>query len=36
MQLRGTVWEGVDWINLTEHEDKWQAFVNKAMKILVQ
>ena len=36
MQLRGTVWEGVDWINLTEREDTWQAFVNNAMKILVQ
>jgi len=36
MKLTGTVWESVDWINLTEHEDKWQPLVNKVMKILVQ
>jgi hypothetical protein len=36
MQLRVTVWEGVDWITVTEHEDKWQAFVSKTTKIPVQ
>jgi hypothetical protein len=28
-------WDGVDWIDLAEDMDKWQAFVNMVMKLQV-
>jgi len=31
MDLRETGWEGVEWIHLAQHNDKWQALVNTVM-----
>jgi hypothetical protein len=31
MDLKGTDWEGVDWIDLAQGTDKWQDFVNAVM-----
>ena len=28
-------WEGMDWINLAQDRDKWQAVVNVVMKLQV-
>jgi hypothetical protein len=35
MDLREVVWEGVDWMNLVEDRDQWQAVVNAVMNRLV-
>ena len=33
MDLKDIGWEGIDWIDLAEDKDKWQALVNTAMNI---
>jgi hypothetical protein len=35
VDLRGLGWEGVDWVNLTQDRDLWQAFVNTVMNLHV-
>jgi hypothetical protein len=35
MDLREIRWEGVDWMNVVEDRDWWQAFVNKVMDLWV-
>jgi hypothetical protein len=32
--LKEVGWEGMDWINLTQDRDRWQALVNMAIKLL--
>jgi hypothetical protein len=36
MDLRETGCEGVDWIQLPQHRDQWQALVNTVMNLRVQ
>jgi hypothetical protein len=31
MDLEEILWDSVDWINLAEDKDKWQAVVNRVM-----
>jgi hypothetical protein len=33
--LREIMWEVVDWMHLVQNRDRWQAFVNTIMKLLV-
>jgi hypothetical protein len=35
MDLKEIGWQGVDWIDLAQDRDKWWAFVNMVMKLLV-
>jgi hypothetical protein len=35
MDLREIVWKGVDWINLAQDKDKWQALVNTVMNFRI-
>jgi hypothetical protein len=35
MNLKGTGWEGMDWINLAHYRDMWNAFVNIVMDLQV-
>jgi hypothetical protein len=35
MNLRGTGWGGMDWINLAEDRDQWRALVNTVMNLWV-
>jgi hypothetical protein len=35
MDLRETGWEGVEWIQLTQDRDWWQAVVNMVMNLQV-
>jgi hypothetical protein len=35
MDLKGTEWEGVNWIHLAQDRDQWRALVNMVMKIQV-
>jgi len=33
MDLRGIMWEGMDWINLAQDKNQWQALVNTVMNL---
>ena len=33
MNLKGTGWEGMEWINLAQYKDTWHAFVNIVMDL---
>jgi hypothetical protein len=35
MDLREVGWEGMDWINLDQDRDRWQALVNAVMNLRV-
>jgi hypothetical protein len=35
MDLRGTGWDGVDWIHLAQDRDQWRALVNMVMNLQV-
>jgi hypothetical protein len=35
MDLKETVWEGMDWIHQAQDRDKWQASVNTKMDLQV-
>jgi len=35
MYLRGTGWEGVDWMHLAQDRDKWRTLVDIVMKLRV-
>ena len=35
MDLQEILWDCVDWINLAEDKDKWQAVVNRVMILQV-
>jgi hypothetical protein len=35
MDLKETGWGGMDWINLAQDKDPWQALVNMVMNLLV-
>jgi hypothetical protein len=35
MNLRGTVWDGMDWIDLAQDRDRWRALVNTEMKLQI-
>jgi hypothetical protein len=35
MNLKETGWEGMDWTNLAQYMDKWQAVANMVMNIQV-
>jgi hypothetical protein len=35
MYFKEIRWKGVNWLNLTEHRDKWRAVVKMAMNFLV-
>jgi len=35
LDLRETGWEGMDWINLAQDRDHWQAVLNTVMKLQV-
>jgi len=35
MDLREIVWEGVNWIYLSQDRDQWQALLNTVMKLWV-
>jgi hypothetical protein len=35
MDLREIGWESVDWIQLAQDRDRWQAFVNTVMNLRV-
>jgi hypothetical protein len=35
IDLRGIVWEGVDWIHLAQDRDHWRADVNTVMNLQV-
>jgi hypothetical protein len=35
MDLKETGWEGMDWTNLAQHMDNWQAVANMVMNVLV-
>jgi len=36
MNLKGTEWERMDWINLARDKDTWQSVVNMVIKHRVQ
>jgi hypothetical protein len=35
MDLKDIVWGGMDWINLAEDKNQWQALVNTTMNLWV-
>jgi hypothetical protein len=35
MDLRETAWNGMDWIDLAQDRDQWQALVNTVMNLWV-
>jgi hypothetical protein len=35
MELRKTVWGGVDWIDLAQDRDQWMALANTVMNLRV-
>jgi hypothetical protein len=35
MDLRETVWDGMDWIDLAQDRDQWRALVNTVMNLRV-
>jgi hypothetical protein len=35
MDLRGTEWDGMDWIDLAHDRDQWRALVNTVMDLRV-
>jgi hypothetical protein len=35
MDLRGTGWGGMDWIDLAQDRDQWRALVNTVMNLRV-
>jgi hypothetical protein len=35
MDLRGTGWDGMDWIDLAQDRDQWRALVNTVMNLRV-
>jgi hypothetical protein len=35
MDLQQMLWEGVDWIDMAQDRDRWRAFVNAVMNLLV-
>jgi hypothetical protein len=35
MDLRGTGWDGMDWIDLAQNRDQWRALVNAVMNFRV-
>jgi hypothetical protein len=35
MDLRETGWSGMDWINLAQDRDQWQALLNMVMNLWV-
>jgi hypothetical protein len=35
MDLREIGWDGMDWIDLPQNRDQWEAFVNTAMNLWV-
>jgi hypothetical protein len=35
LDLKEISWQGMDWINLAQDRDKWQALVNKVMNLWV-
>jgi hypothetical protein len=35
MDLREIGWDGMDWIDLAQHRDKWRALVNTVMNFRV-
>jgi hypothetical protein len=35
MDLRGIVWDNMDWIDLTQDRDRWSALVNMEMNLRV-
>jgi len=35
MHLRGNLWQGMDWFDLTENRDRWRALVNAVMNFPV-
>jgi hypothetical protein len=35
MDLKGTRWKGMNWINVSANRNKWQSIVNMVMDILV-
>jgi hypothetical protein len=36
MDLKGRVWEVLDWMHLAQHRDPWRVLVNTVMKFPVQ
>jgi hypothetical protein len=35
MDLRETVWDGMDWIDLAQDRNQWKALVNTVMNLMV-
>jgi hypothetical protein len=35
MYLREVGWDGMDWIDLAQHRDRWRAYVNAVMNLWV-
>jgi len=35
MNIGETVWEGVDWMQLAQDRDQWQALVNTVMNLWI-
>jgi len=35
MHLREVVWDDVDWMDMAQDRDQWQALVNMVMNLLV-
>ena len=35
IDLKEVVWEGMDWIDLAQNKDRWQARLNAVMKLQV-
>jgi hypothetical protein len=35
MDLRDIVWDGVDWIDMTQDRDQWRALVNTVLNLRV-
>jgi hypothetical protein len=35
IDVRGIGWDGMDWIDLVQDRDKWEALVNTVMKLRV-
>jgi hypothetical protein len=35
IDLREIVWDGVDWVDLTQDRDQWRTFVNMVMNLRV-